>query len=1356
MHRPGATPSILALGAAVLLLSGAGRYQDQPIPLAQAKEVRLPAAVSHHQRLPQAGPIDIHSKSTRHRATAMTAGDDRSRRGPLADVDLSSSTKQQGAFAGPQSVLSPALEEAIARLQDPRYMRGDPAAGPASGPPPRAPAVKGAAPWGPDRLLANPTDMNDEYVSLAVDPVSGFLFAVFAATDLGGTDRDVHIARSMDLGRTWTSWEMPSFSSDEYHPELAIDGGGYIHVVWVRADGYLIRTRSSQPGDPTAWGAVLGFQVGEPLATPSIAVSGAGNYAKLFIAVGWSTINWDWLQYEWTLLFLYSTNGGQTVNYDYFLPDGYEDLWPDVAMDSGTVHFINAEADPYTGEVEILIATDTYDGCFCDPGSLSGWTSNNTGFPRVVCQGDAVYTVFQLDYSDGLSTDGDVIYIYSWDAGATFFGPYGMIADEYESVGPAIFAHEGIVGCLWLDGPPGADEFTLAGRMGSGFGHIDMFGDVETVSDQPRVEPQFHSCAGAAASAGAAAAWIDRRDYPTQGHNVYTSRRGLSPDLSPFTPAGWDSFLTVSMERGGRTAEWLAAGDTTFVSFAFMNGGLADITGEFDLALDLDGAEVAVWTLGGSMPAGSYFPLEDHPLIVGPGEHTLTVRLDAGGAIAEIDETDNTFARTFTWLDGDPVLRLEPASFTMVIGLDKALVDGLAGNPPVRREVHLPVVSERLQTATVQSAAGELLRVVIVPAERLDPAAMTAALKTTDLMTASPGVRRAAVLDAARTVAQRQSRELAPVLDDLVRRGLARPARTYWSAQVTIAEMTAEGVAALAGHPSVGRLWLDDLKSETFGGTATQAAGTEASGADKALAWHLQTIGAPEAWGAGFDGDGVLVGHIDTGICYDHPDLYRHMWDGGAAHPNHGYDAIDLDNDPYDGDPDWHHGTHTSGLIVGDGTAGTACGSAPGATLMALRAVPGYFEDLVAAEQFGLDNGVEIFSMSAGWSNAPDDVRAANRYNSELFLSVDISLIAAAGNGDGYGGHYALPTDIASPGDCPNPWYAPNGGPGAVITVGGIKQDLSLSPTSSYGPTSWDVTNPFSTASYRDYPFPPGLQKPDVAAPGELILSCSGDYGYVVYTGTSMACPQVTGAACILMQANPGITPAQIAELLETTAVDLSASPASAGRDDYTGAGLIDIPAALALAPTEPGDPVWIHNDGVMPLRLSEVYESAPWLEVAWPTSAIAPGDSAKLELSFDVAAVLPGIHATTVVIVGNDPVNAHFLPVTLVFGEDVSGVQDGPPAATPSTLAGHPNPFNPRTVLRYTVAGPGHVRLEIYDVRGRMVRTLVDEFRVAGDQQVVWDGQDDQGRSAPSRTYQARLQKDGAAPMTGKLMLVR
>ena len=63
-------------------------------------------------------------------------------------------------------------------------------------------------------------------------------------------------------------------------------------------------------------------------------------------------------------------------------------------------------------------------------------------------------------------------------------------------------------------------------------------------------------------------------------------------------------------------------------------------------------------------------------------------------------------------------------------------------------------------------------------------------------------------------------------------------------------------------------------------------------------------------------------------------DLQDHMWDGGAAYPNHGYDFGNNDNDPMDVNG---HGTHTAGTIAGDGTAGTQVGVAPDAIIMALK-----------------------------------------------------------------------------------------------------------------------------------------------------------------------------------------------------------------------------------------------------------------------------------------------------------------------------------------------------------------------------------------------------------------------------------
>jgi hypothetical protein len=116
--------------------------------------------------------------------------------------------------------------------------------------------------------------------------------------------------------------------------------------------------------------------------------------------------------------------------------------------------------------------------------------------------------------------------------------------------------------------------------------------------------------------------------------------------------------------------------------------------------------------------------------------------------------------------------------------------------------------------------------------------------------------------------------------------------------------------------------------------------------------------------------------------------------------------------------------------------------------------------------------------------------------------------------------------------------------------------------------------------------------------------------------------------------------------------------------------------------------------------------------------------------------------------------------------GVDIQVIYDNP-ACSPSSveevgtltrrdLAGVPNPFNPKTTIRYTLPASGLVRLEIVDPSGRIVRTLVDQVTMsAGTQQTVWDGKDDAGRPAGTGTYFARLRTAEGAVST-KLVLLK
>lgn len=76
--------------------------------------------------------------------------------------------------------------------------------------------------------------------------------------------------------------------------------------------------------------------------------------------------------------------------------------------------------------------------------------------------------------------------------------------------------------------------------------------------------------------------------------------------------------------------------------------------------------------------------------------------------------------------------------------------------------------------------------------------------------------------------------------------------------------------------------------------------------------------------------------------------------------------------------------------------------------------------------------------------------------------------------------------------------------------------------------------------------------------------------------------------------------------------------------------------------------------------------------------------------------------------------------------------------------LSASPNPFNPMVNIRYSVPRAGLLVLQAFDLRGRLVRTLVDEVRDAGPGSVVWHGDDDSGRALASGVYQLRLATEG------------
>jgi hypothetical protein len=100
-----------------------------------------------------------------------------------------------------------------------------------------------------------------------------------------------------------------------------------------------------------------------------------------------------------------------------------------------------------------------------------------------------------------------------------------------------------------------------------------------------------------------------------------------------------------------------------------------------------------------------------------------------------------------------------------------------------------------------------------------------------------------------------------------------------------------------------------------------------------------------------------------------------------------------------------------------------------------------------------------------------------------------------------------------------------------------------------------------------------------------------------------------------------------------------------------------------------------------------------------------------------------------------------------------VTGVAPRIPEST--LLPNLPNPFNPSTTIRFTLAQSGLAKVVIYDSAGRHIRTLLDGVRAKGNHELVWDGRDDQGQPVASGIYLSRL-RTGSTDQARKMVLIK
>jgi serine protease AprX len=306
-------------------------------------------------------------------------------------------------------------------------------------------------------------------------------------------------------------------------------------------------------------------------------------------------------------------------------------------------------------------------------------------------------------------------------------------------------------------------------------------------------------------------------------------------------------------------------------------------------------------------------------------------------------------------------------------------------------------------------------------------------------------------------------------------------------------------IDALSQEPDVERIW-PDLRVHSC------------------LDVSASLIGAPEVWSQGYTGAGVGIVVLDTGIDLEHVDFAGRI--AGTADFT-GEGVVDLNG----------HGTHVAGIACGDGHSqgGAYRGVAPGADLYAVKVLDrtgaAYMSDVMAGIDWAIQQDVHILNLSLS-GPAPGDGSDALSETCDLVAERGFVVCVAAGNS-------GPETRSIGPPGCAR----------QVITVGASTDEDLVMEASSRGPTS------------------DGRTKPDVLFPGTGIISCRAqgtELGsplnslYTEMSGTSMATPHACGVAALLLEADPGLTPAEIKELIMASAVDLGleGNTQGAGRGD--------------------------------------------------------------------------------------------------------------------------------------------------------------------------------------------------------------
>ncbi len=294
--------------------------------------------------------------------------------------------------------------------------------------------------------------------------------------------------------------------------------------------------------------------------------------------------------------------------------------------------------------------------------------------------------------------------------------------------------------------------------------------------------------------------------------------------------------------------------------------------------------------------------------------------------------------------------------------------------------------------------------------------------------------------------------------------------------------------------------------------------------------WVIKMMGADIAWEMGYDGTGVTIGIIDTGVWYQHEQLKKNFKSG----ENSWYDPVSGSIKPIDSKS---HGTGVISCAAGTNENNRNIGIAKGAKwIAALANHRNTYSNIymTLSADWILNIGKPDVIVNA-WSHGRKKCYAFDLDFINAWKAAEMFPVFAAGNSGPSKSSSESPADLAE--------TFPDGSP--VFSVGSINSEGLVSSFSSRGP---------SRCSHQIFP--------TVVAPGEDVFFAfpTKEDAYIGYSGTSSATGFAAGAIALLIQKFPEMSVDEMEKLIKERAIDKGIK----GPDNDYGFGLIYLPAIIA------------------------------------------------------------------------------------------------------------------------------------------------------------------------------------------------